>query len=592
MPRVSLLVLVFVLSSATALATPTRLSQQGRVLDGAGGPLSGSHTLVFTLYDEETGGNVLWTETHQLNLDEGYYSVTLGTLSTLDDLLFDGGAQWLQLTLNGDDLSPRQEVISVPYAMRSTSATHLDGGLVDAAEVHVGGVPVIDSSANWIGPTPSINWSDLNNVPAGLADGDTDTQLTEAQVDAFVANNNYSVGEHTVDTDTQLTEAQVDTFVANNNYSVGEHTVDTDTQLTEAQVDAFVANNNYSVGEHTVDTDTQLTEAQVEDYITNDPIALSDDLTVGTATFKVDASTTFVGIGTSDPVTHLNVAASAGGGAPRARLSNHANDAEGGALQFTKSRDTTIGGHLQVQSGDELGSLIWYSSDGQTWEQSAKIRAEVDGTPGTNDVPGRLTFYTTADGTVSPSERMRINQAGQVGIGTPSPSEQLTVAGVVESTSGGFKFPDGTTQTTASSTTSGGAGTVIYTRCAWTGASADTIGNCSPQACPSGWQDLGGTGNIKTATSQGVSTHEAYQESGGYQERMCYLESTVVVSHTRCAWTGASADTVGNCSPQGCPSGWQDLGVTGNIKTAISQGVSTHEAYQESAGYQERTCIR
>ncbi|HCP45323.1 MAG TPA: hypothetical protein DIU15_04745, partial [Deltaproteobacteria bacterium] len=194
MPRVSLLVLVFVLSSATALATPTRLSQQGRVLDGAGGPLSGSHTLVFTLYDEETGGNVLWTETHQLNLDEGYYSVTLGTLSTLDDLLFDGGAQWLQLTLNGDDLSPRQEVISVPYAMRSTSATHLDGGLVDAAEVHVGGVPVIDSSANWIGPTPSINWSDLNNVPAGLADGDTDTQLTEAQVDAFVANNNYSVG--------------------------------------------------------------------------------------------------------------------------------------------------------------------------------------------------------------------------------------------------------------------------------------------------------------------------------------------------------------------------------------------------------------
>ncbi|UCE59522.1 MAG: tail fiber domain-containing protein [Phycisphaerales bacterium] len=43
----------------------------------------------------------------------------------------------------------------------------------------------------------------------------------------------------------------------------------------------------------------------------------------------------------------------------------------------------------------------------------------------------------------------------RVGIGTSSPGEQLSVAGVVESTSGGFKFPDGTVQTTA-----GGAGSI------------------------------------------------------------------------------------------------------------------------------------
>jgi hypothetical protein len=39
--------------------------------------------------------------------------------------------------------------------------------------------------------------------------------------------------------------------------------------------------------------------------------------------------------------------------------------------------------------------------------------------------------------------------AGNVGIGDPNPSEKLTVAGTIESTSGGVKFPDGTTQTTA-----------------------------------------------------------------------------------------------------------------------------------------------
>ena len=38
---------------------------------------------------------------------------------------------------------------------------------------------------------------------------------------------------------------------------------------------------------------------------------------------------------------------------------------------------------------------------------------------------------------------------GNVGIGTPSPGQRLSVAGTIESTSGGVKFPDGTTQTTA-----------------------------------------------------------------------------------------------------------------------------------------------
>ena len=49
------------------------------------------------------------------------------------------------------------------------------------------------------------------------------------------------------------------------------------------------------------------------------------------------------------------------------------------------------------------------------------------------------------------AERMRINHLGRVGIGNASPASSLTVAGVIESTTGGVKFPDGTTQTTAAS---------------------------------------------------------------------------------------------------------------------------------------------
>lgn len=46
-------------------------------------------------------------------------------------------------------------------------------------------------------------------------------------------------------------------------------------------------------------------------------------------------------------------------------------------------------------------------------------------------------------------ERVRVTPAGNVGVGTTTPASKLTVAGTIESTSGGVKFPDGSVQTTA-----------------------------------------------------------------------------------------------------------------------------------------------
>jgi GH24 family phage-related lysozyme (muramidase) len=147
-----------------------------------------------------------------------------------------------------------------------------------------------------------------NGYSTGPHTVDTNTQLTEAQVDAMVADNGYSTGPHTINTNTQLTnaevataataqgfvtgphtintntqlnEAQVDAMVADNGYSTGPHTINTNTQLNEAQVDAMVADNGYSTGPHTVDTNTQLTETQVESYVTNQAIDLAFGSTVG-----------------------------------------------------------------------------------------------------------------------------------------------------------------------------------------------------------------------------------------------------------------------------------------------------------------------
>ena len=95
--------------------------------------------------------------------------------------------------------------------------------------------------------------------------------------------------------------------------------------------------------------------------------------------------------------------------------------------QLLKSRGASVGTRDIVQSGDSLGQLVWAGDDGSAFISAASIRGQVDGTPGTNDMPGRLVFSTTADGAASPTERMRITSAGNVGIGTTAASERLHV---------------------------------------------------------------------------------------------------------------------------------------------------------------------
>jgi len=67
-----------------------------------------------------------------------------------------------------------------------------------------------------------------------------------------------------------------------------------------------------------------------------------------------------------------------------------------------------------VQSGDVTGQLFFRGYDGSGYQSTAIIIGVVDGTPGSGDMPGRLEFYTTPDGSASPTERMRIDSAGNI----------------------------------------------------------------------------------------------------------------------------------------------------------------------------------
>jgi hypothetical protein len=127
----------------------------------------------------------------------------------------------------------------------------------------------------------------------------------------------------------------------------------------------------------------------------------------------------------------------------RAGLSaiRYSNDSSSGGIYIGKSRGATVGANGIVANNDELGRITFSGNDGtDTNTIAARIQAYVDGTPGANDMPGRLMFSTTADGASIPTERMRINSSGNVGIGTSSPGALLDVNGSLSKNSGSFKI--------------------------------------------------------------------------------------------------------------------------------------------------------
>ncbi len=95
-------------------------------------------------------------------------------------------------------------------------------------------------------------------------------------------------------------------------------------------------------------------------------------------------------------------------------LSATRNSVDGGSptIELAKTRSGSIGGVNAVANNDKLGTINFAGADGTDLVRGARIEAQVDGTPGGNDMPGRLVFSTTADGASSPTERMRINSDG------------------------------------------------------------------------------------------------------------------------------------------------------------------------------------
>lgn len=110
-------------------------------------------------------------------------------------------------------------------------------------------------------------------------------------------------------------------------------------------------------------------------------------------------------------------------------------------------------GALYVEASNTIGSGLNLASTGAGGRNFLLISTAAGASTG----GGTFGIFDATAGAVASSYRFVLNSAGNVGIGTLNPGHKLEVAGSVRSTSGGFVFPDGTTQTTAATGASGAA---------------------------------------------------------------------------------------------------------------------------------------
>ena len=120
-------------------------------------------------------------------------------------------------------------------------------------------------------------------------------------------------------------------------------------------------------------------------------------------------------------------------------LARSSSDAASPDLFFRKTRGTkaTVASAGAVATSDVIGRLLFQVYGGSNYRTIAYIQSVVDTYTSDTDISSRMSFYTTPTGSITASERMRIDPSGQVGIGVTPTSRNNTRLQIVD----GIGFP-------------------------------------------------------------------------------------------------------------------------------------------------------
>jgi hypothetical protein len=151
----TLLVAAFLVLTQRAWATPqaatsainATINYQGRLADTGGVPIDGNVAMSFAIFDAPSGGNLLWgPETHaSVPAADGLFNVGLGSLTGggIPATVWQGGDRYLQITVAGETLAPREIIRSVPsarvaeYALTADIALTVPDGALASRHVNL-----------------------------------------------------------------------------------------------------------------------------------------------------------------------------------------------------------------------------------------------------------------------------------------------------------------------------------------------------------------------------------------------------------------------------------------------------------------------
>jgi hypothetical protein len=153
--------LVAALAIFTFAGVPHMINYQGKLTDASGNLIPGTVTksMIFTIYDDSTGGNILWIDTIDVELTHGVFSVLLGEAKPIPDSVFNGEVRYLGVKVGTDpEMSPRKKIVSVGYAYRSEWADTARVCIIQA-----------DNDWNYWSNPPNMSSIPTGNVGIGTA---------------------------------------------------------------------------------------------------------------------------------------------------------------------------------------------------------------------------------------------------------------------------------------------------------------------------------------------------------------------------------------------------------------------------------------